>query len=100
MRDDINKLNIPSLAKSYARDTAKSIMRTTGGKAEHVAKFQKVNAMLLNPGKKNYYQNYDAGETTGGGRATAGGFKRPGGTPFKSRSESLAEQLVQRLIDA
>lgn len=86
-RDDIGKLPIPAAAKKYARRTFANSWK------RQPEQFQKVNAEILNPGKKNHFQNYDAADTTAGKRATAPGFRRPGSARYKKLGES------RRLLD-
>lgn len=82
MRDDINKLPIPKAAKAYARRTGlKSMM-------DQPKQFQKVNAMILNPGKPDKMRNYDVGVTTDG--------KKP--APKKAFNE--AQTVVDQLLNA
>lgn len=85
MRDDINKLPLPKEAKAYARRTGlKSMM-------DQPKQFQRVNAMLLNPGKPNVVKNYDDGTTTDGKK----------GAPKKAFKESLSPvQVVDYLLEA
>lgn len=59
-RDDIGTLNIPSVAKSYARRSGLASMK------KQPKEFQAMNAIISNPGKKNKFRNYAAGETTDG----------------------------------
>lgn len=82
MRDDINKLPLPKAAKAYARRTGlKSMMNQP-------KQFQKVNAMLMNPGKPDKMKNYDNGETTTGKR----------GAPEKAIKE--AAEIVDALLQS
>lgn len=84
MRDDIGKLPIPAEAKAYARRTGlKSMMNQP-------KQFQRVNAMLMNPGKKDHFQNYEVGATTSGKK----------GAPEKAIKDSLtADEVVDALLE-
>lgn len=85
MRDDIDKLPLPKEAKAYARRTGlKSMM-------DQPKQFQRVNAMLLNPGKPNKMRNYDVGATTSGKK----------GAPEKAMKESTSPlEIVDRLLES
>lgn len=81
MRDDIDNLAIPKAAKAYARRTGlKSMM-------DQPKQFQKVNAMIMNPGKPDKMKNYEVGVTTDG--------KKP--APQKAFNE--AHELVEKLLE-
>lgn len=68
-RDDIDKLPLPDAAKRYARRKGLKSME------QQPKPFQKVNAMLLNPGKPDHFKNYTTGETTMG-KSLVGGTPR------------------------
>jgi hypothetical protein len=53
-RDDIGKIPIPPAAKRYARRSGMAAIK------RQPFEFQKVNAQLTNPGKRDHFQNYDA----------------------------------------
>lgn len=73
MRDDIDQLPLPAEAKAYARRTGlKSMQRQPKD-------FQRVNAMLTNPGLPDQFANRDVGETTDG--------------------KKLSEAVVSRMLD-
>jgi hypothetical protein len=82
MRDDIDKLPLPKAAKAYARRSGlKSMMRQPKD-------FQKVNAMLLNPGKPDKFKEYECGRTTTGGRLSS-----------QKHAIKEAEEIVNTLLD-
>lgn len=82
MRDDIDKLPLPKAAKAYARRSGlKSMMRQPKD-------FQKVNAMLLNPGKPDKFKEYEVGRSTDG--------KRLGSMKHAIKE---AEEIVNALLD-
>ena len=81
-RDDIDSLPIPKAAKSYARRSGLASMK------DQPKQFQAVNAMITNPGKKDKFQNYTAGETTGGKNLSKG---QP--NAMKEAAENLVDHL-------
>lgn len=84
-RDDVWSLPIPAAAKRYARRKGlASMMRQP-------KEFQRVNAMLMNPGKPDKWRNYDAGELASGGAV--------GKRKMLTRKESAARIVAQLLED-
>lgn len=78
MRDDISSLPLPTIAKQYARRKGlRSMMRQPKD-------FERVNAVLSNPGKVDKFKSYDA----------VGKVKNT----FSSESMKQAEALVDALI--
>lgn len=72
--DDLANLPLPAAAKAYARRGGLKSM------INQPKAFQKVNAMLTNPGKVNKFQNYTAAKMDGNFDAESGGKT---GTGFK-----------------
>jgi len=84
MRDDLKDLPLPKAAKAYARRSGlKSMMRQP-------KEFQKVNAMLMNPGKPDKFKNYEIGRTTDGKRL---------GSQKQAIKETSPEEIVTALLD-
>jgi hypothetical protein len=84
MRDDIGSLPIPKEAKAYARRTGlKSMM-------QQPKQFQRVNAMIMNPGKPDKFKNYEVGVDTTG--------KKP--APKSAIKDSSQEMTARAVVEA
>jgi hypothetical protein len=84
-RDDLEsgKVNIPGVAKSYARMNSSAIMDQPGGTAKKWNQSLKLRKAITNQSGIKDFKSMDKGQKTGGGKV-----------------ESLsAQQLVDRMLD-
>lgn len=82
-RDDIGKLPLSKGAKAYARRSGLAAIK------RQPKEFQKVNATITNPGRRDHFQNYTVGQQTGGGSVNK----------MKHAIKEDAEQLVDQLLN-